>query len=191
MPRNVEIKARVADLSRIRARLADLGGQNTHELVQVDTFFNVPNGRLKLREFGDGTAELISYHREDQSGPKLSCYERVACENPKRLSKALAKVLGVRGVVRKRRQVTLIGRTRIHLDEVENLGSFVELEVVLNDEELVSKGEQVAQDLLVELGIPGSCLLAMAYIDLLENADAALQASTSDGASQVQNGKRS
>ena len=171
MARNVEIKARVTDFSSIRAQLARLDGRKVHELVQVDTFFNAPSGRLKLREFGDGTAELILYHRADQSGPKLSDYERVACENPKELGRALAKVLGIRGVVRKKRQVTLIDRTRVHLDEVEGLGSFVELEVVLHDEEPTSVGEQVARDLLGKLGIPESCLLPVAYIDLMEDPE--------------------
>jgi predicted adenylyl cyclase CyaB len=170
MARNVEIKAKVSDLSLPRARLAKLNGQDSYSLSQIDTFFNAPLGRLKLREFGDGAAELISYHRADQSGPKLCDYERVACKNPKELGKTLAKSLGIRGVVIKKRQVTLIGRTRVHLDEVEGLGSFVELEVVLDRDEPVSVGERVVADLLRELGIPQSCLRSAAYIDLLEEA---------------------
>ena len=81
MARNVEIKAKVPDLSLLKARRVKLNGHDTHELRQTDTFFHAPRGRLKLREFGDGTAELISYHRADQSDPKLSDYQRVTSAN--------------------------------------------------------------------------------------------------------------
>lgn len=148
-----------------------LNARDTRELQQTDTFFHTPRGRLKLREFGDGTAELISYHRADQSGPRLSEYERVACDNPKALFRMLANSPGVRGVVRKKREVALIDRTRVHLDEVEGLGPFVEIEVVLADAETVSAGERIAEELLRELGISRSSLVSTAYIDLMEHPE--------------------
>jgi predicted adenylyl cyclase CyaB len=86
------------------------------------------------------------------------------------LSQALRSVLPVRGVVVKRREVIVVGRTRIHLDEVSNLGTFVELEVVLRGDESPEAGTREALQLLEILGISTSTLLSGAYIDLLERA---------------------
>ena len=170
MARNVEIKARASDLAVIQRGVEALGGRAVGELTQTDTFFNVPDGRLKLREFGDGSAQLISYVRDDQRGPKLSNYLVTTVSDPGRLRSVLGHALGVRGVVRKRRTLLLLGQTRIHLDEVEGLGTFIEFEVVLRDDESDAEGERVARDLLDKLAIPPSDLVARAYIDLVEDA---------------------
>jgi predicted adenylyl cyclase CyaB len=97
-------------------------------------------------------------------------YTRHPCQNARALSETLGTVLPVRGIVLKRREVFLVGRTRIHLDRVHNLGSFVELEVVLSDGESVEHGTHVALELLQKLEISETGLLAQAYIDLLEAA---------------------
>jgi len=165
--RNVEIKARVAGVGAIRARAVLLASAASEILTQTDTFFVVPQGRLKVREFSDGSGELISYSRPDQLGPKESVYTRYPCQNAKSLSETLGRALPVRGLVVKRREVFLVGRTRVHLDEVEGLGCFVELEVVLRDGEAVEHGEHEAHDLLRALEIPETDLVAAAYIDLL------------------------
>jgi len=168
MARNVELKARVADLDGIRARLAAMPWLGEHVLIQTDTFFCVKRGRLKLREFDDGTGELIYYERADQPGAKLSRYDRMPCADPRIMRRSLASALGVRGVVKKRRQVILIGNTRVHLDEVEGLGSFVELEVVLDPRESIAAAERTAADLLQTLAIPDGDLVSGAYVDLLD-----------------------
>src|SRR5713101_6441952 len=144
MASNVEIKARVTDAATMRPRLESLGTSAPEELVQVDTFYNVPTGRLKLREFANGTGELIYYERPDAVGPNVSSYFRAPSSDPASLRDVLARSLGVRATVRKRRDVFLIGQTRIHLDEVEGLGSFIEFEVVLCDGQSVADGERVA-----------------------------------------------
>ena len=123
---------------------------------------------MKLRQSSDGSGELIFYERSDQAGPKESSYSRCACPEPKAVSAVLGQALGVRGVVEKRREVFIIGRTRIHLDDVRGLGSFLEIEVVLDDGEAAAAGEQVARELLAAFGVPASALVARAYIDLLE-----------------------
>ena len=170
MARNVEIKARVVALDAIRMNAQSLASGPGEILHQTDTFFAVPDGRLKVREFSDGTGELISYHRPNQRGPKTSVYTRYGCENAKALADTLSRVLPVRGVVTKRREVFLVGSTRVHLDDVDRLGSFVELEVVLSDGESVEDGERVARELLLALEIPESGLISEAYIDLLQGA---------------------
>lgn len=170
MARNVEIKARVAGLDAIRARAASLASGPGEVVHQTDTFFVVPQGRLKIREFADGSGELISYERPDEPGPKLSAYSRVACRDARELVSALSRVLPVRGTVVKRREVFLVGRTRVHLDQVERLGAFVELEVVMGDGDPVEGADREARDLLEALAIPPATLVTGAYVDLLDEA---------------------
>jgi predicted adenylyl cyclase CyaB len=166
--RNVEIKARVENLTPIRTRAATLTTDGSRTIDQVDTFFAVPHGRLKVRAFADGSGELIAYERTDEPGPKQSSYTRVECSDAAALCEALARVLQRRGVVAKHREVFVAGRTRIHLDVVEHLGAFVELEVVLADGESVEAGRREAHNLLSVLQIPESDLVPGAYIDLIE-----------------------
>jgi predicted adenylyl cyclase CyaB len=171
--RNIEVKARIPanQIEAIRERAAALALKPPEVLCQIDTFFNIPKGRLKLREFTDGPAELIFYERPDQAGPKPSSYIRLPIVSPKSLHEALSGVLGVRGVVEKRREVLRVGQTRIHLDEVQALGSFLELEVVLRESQPDAEGEVIAEQLLRELGLRTDCLVSAAYIDLLEEVN--------------------
>lgn len=168
MARNVEIKARVADLPRLRARLAALAAAPPQALEQTDTFFPVPGGRLKLRRERDRAGELILYQRPDRPGPKVSAYLRMHCPDPAHLGAILGRRLGERGVVEKRRELFLVGRARVHLDEVRDLGAYVEIEVVLAAGEPAAQGEREARALLAALEVPDSALEARAYIDLLE-----------------------
>jgi adenylate cyclase class IV len=168
MARNVEIKARVQSLDAIR-RVALALAQGAPEIIpQIDVFFVVPAGRLKLRKFADGSGELIAYDRADRAGPKQSSYAVASCADADALCDALSRALTVRGCVVKRRELFLVGRTRVHLDEVEGLGTFVELEVVLRNEESSDSGEREARELMGRLGIAEECLVPTAYIDLLE-----------------------
>ena len=167
MNRNVEIKARVFDLTSIRARAEAIADSGPVLIEQVDTFFEGRNGRLKLREFPGENGELIYYDRPDSVGPTESQYIRAASSDPGELREALSRALGVKAVVRKRRTLYLTGQTRIHLDEVEGLGQFVELEVVLRPEQSTADGIQVAEDLMEKLGITSDSLLDKAYVDLL------------------------
>ncbi len=168
MPRNVEIKARVQSMDAVRARAAALSDASAVVLDQEDTFFNVPEGRLKLRVFPDGKGELIAYRRPDSIGPKTSEYFVYRTPHPGPLKELLTVALGARGVVRKRRLLYLVGATRIHLDEVEGLGAFLELEVVLAADQPEAEGEVIARHFLAELGIRDEDRVAAAYIDLLE-----------------------
>jgi predicted adenylyl cyclase CyaB len=170
--RNIEVKARIADPASLRSRVASLAPLPCEVLVQRDTFFAVPRGRLKLRELSGGSGELIFYERADHAGPKESSFLRYACREPGVLSMVLDHAFGVRGVVEKRREVFMIGRTRVHLDEVRGLGSFLEIEVVLDDGEAAASGEHVARELLAVFGIRETALVGRAYIDLLEESKA-------------------
>ena len=172
MAANIEIKAQVTDLERVRALAERLDVRERLRLVQKDTFFHAPLGRLKLREFEDGSAELIGYDRPDDAGPKRSRYERAAVADAGALAAALSMTLGVRGVVEKLRDVLLVGPTRIHLDQVTGLGSFVELEVVMQSGQDPAEGEATARRLLDALEIADDALISSAYIDLLDGGPA-------------------
>ena len=167
MPRNIEIKARVDDLAAIGAVAAALADRGPFEIVQDDTFFRCDRGRLKLRSFPDGTGELIFYRRADQRGPKESFYVRVPTSAPDALRDTLALAHGEAGRVRKHRTLFVVGRTRVHLDSVEGLGSFVELEVVMDDGDEAAAAIQEAHDLMGRLGIAPSQLVVGAYVDMM------------------------
>ena len=169
MPNKVEIKARVKNPNFLRAGSIALADKPLEIIIQIDTFFKIPEGRLKLRDFGDGTGQLIWYHRPDQMGPKISDYAISATEDPVGLVEVLGKSLPVLGVVSKKRNLFMCGRTRIHLDEVENLGWFMELEVVLTQGEDAAVGEAEAEHLMQKLNIQKDDLVEGAYFDLLHN----------------------
>lgn len=168
MPRNVEIKARLADAS-LQARLAaELAGNDGEVIQQEDIFFPCPEGRLKLRILAADHGELIFYHRPDQAGPKTSSYAISVTREPDQLRRVMALALGERAVVRKTRRLFLVGRTRVHLDVVEDLGDFLELEVVMADDEDLAVGEREAAELMAELQVGPNDLIEGAYVDLLE-----------------------
>ncbi len=170
MARNIEIKARLPQgFAEVEARTQPLAHHGPELIVQDDTFFHVPHGRLKLRQFADGSAELIAYHRPDTPGPKLSDFIRTPVAEPGALRQSLAITCGLRGRVRKQRTLYLVGQTRVHLDRVEGLGDHLELEVVLRDGQSAEDGDAVARDLIARLGIAPAQLIAGAYIDLLES----------------------
>lgn len=167
MARNIEIKAHAPDFQE-KSRIAHaLSGAAPKVIKQEDVFFNVPRGRLKLRFFSPSAGELIFYERQDQEGPKLSDYSIYRSTEPQVLKNVLATAYGIRGIVRKTRDLYMVGRTRIHLDQVEELGEFVELEVVLEPGEELAAGEREAKELMAKLKILPEHLLQNAYIDLL------------------------
>ena len=129
--RNVELKARCADLAAARGVVQQLGARAAGVEVQADTYFRVGHGRLKLREIEGQSAVLIWYARPDADQARISSYYLVPVPEPEALKAALAAALGVRGEVRKRRTIYLWHNVRIHLDKVAGLGNFVEFEAVL------------------------------------------------------------
>ena len=169
MATNVEIKSRVRNPEALLARVREVAGESCEIIEQEDTFFYTHNGRLKLRILSPDCGQLIHYEREDERGPKSSYYLISETADPASLKALLAASLGVRGVVRKTRRLYMIGRTRVHLDEVDGLGSFAELEIVLEPGESEESGERTARDLMSKLGIQKSDLVDGAYIDLIES----------------------
>lgn len=171
MAKNIEIKARIKNLVLLKQLTEELSDTPCQLLIQEDIFFESPTGRLKLRVFDSGRGELIYYARDDLSQAKESTYLISKTDEPETLKAILSTILTVRGRVRKRRHLYLAGQTRIHLDEVENLGHFVELEFVLRDDQTAADGQQVIRDLMNRLNIKEEDLIAGAYLDLLSEAD--------------------
>jgi homotetrameric cytidine deaminase len=165
--RNVELKARDRDPARSLERALALGAEDRGELRQRDTYFAAPRGRLKLREQDPGGAELIAYERPDRTDARESRYRLAPVADGAALRDALDAALGTTGVVAKRRRLLLWEGVRIHLDEVEGLGAFVELEGVAEPgSDLTAEAERVAR-LRAELRIADDDLVATSYADLL------------------------
>jgi predicted adenylyl cyclase CyaB len=172
MARNIEIKAYITSVEELALRAAPLATEGPSEIVQDDTFFNCSLGRLKLRAFGPDHGELIFYRRDNLAGPKESFYVCSTTRSPDTLRETLALAYGTLGRIRKHRTLFIAGRTRIHLDRVEELGHFLELEVVLGDGESVERGVAEAHELMDKLGVHPSQLIEGAYLDL-QNAQRA------------------
>lgn len=168
MPANIEIKARARDFEAIKSRAEGLSDTPVQIIPQEDIFFNVEKGRLKLRILAPDQAQLIYYTRPDQEGPKRSEYHLAYSSDPVNLRRVLELAYGIRGVVRKTRYLYLVGQTRVHLDDVEGLGRFMELEVVLEEGQSDAEGQNVAEELMSALGVVRGDLIDGAYMDMLE-----------------------
>jgi adenylate cyclase, class 2 len=168
MHNNIEIKARCADASFIRNYLQQHNADFKGTDFQTDTYFNVNNGRLKLRQ-GNIENSLIYYKRENKAGPKLSevILFKVK-EESELLKKALTQSNGIKVEVKKKREIYFIENVKFHIDEVEGLGSFVEIESIDEDG---SKGIDLIKkqcDFYVQaLQIEEDDLLTMSYSDML------------------------
>ena len=168
MPKNIEIKARVRDLTDLKRRAETISDSSLEVIPQEDTFFVTAKGRLKLRVLAPDRAQLVYYERPDQEGPKRSDYFIFNTNDPENLKTALTLALGIRGVIKKTRFLYRVGQTRLHLDAVEGLGQFIELEVVMRDDQSDAEGQAIADELMKKLGIEPNDLIEGAYMDLLE-----------------------
>ncbi len=166
---NVEIKARCADPAAIRSYLLAHNAEFKGVDEQTDTYFNVPNGRLKLRE-GRIENNLIQYSRPNQAGPKNSDFKLVKVPDAAGLKTALTASLGIKVVVQKKREIYFIGNVKFHVDEVPALGSFMEIEAGN-----IGTGAGIDQPALLQqcqyymeqLGIRNEDLIQVSYSDML------------------------
>ena len=172
---NVEIKARDADPAATAARCVALGASDEGMLAQRDTYFAARAGRLKLREIEGETAELIAYRRPDATEPEASSYIRTPVPAPDDLRASLDAALGTTVVVVKRRRLFIWEHVRIHLDEVDGLGTFLELEALVGAgrNDLDGAHEKITR-LRGELAIDDDALVSAGYSDLLLDGPEAL-----------------
>jgi predicted adenylyl cyclase CyaB len=165
--RNIEIKSAVTDLAALERRVLAIGAIRVWTRGQRDTFFRVPEGYLKLRVIEGSPAELIAYARAPGTDPRPSEYDIAPVADPARLEEVLARSLGRRGVVEKTRTLYLWRHTRIHLDEVAGLGTFLELETVVDGISL-DEAEAEAREAIRALELDPSRFLDRPYLELLE-----------------------
>ncbi len=168
MRANLELKARCADLASARERAREIATSWLGVDEQVDTYFSTRAGRLKLRESSLSGAQLVPYFRADERAVKRSDYQRIAVEDGVGLVRMLSAMLGVHRVVRKRREIALYENVRIHLDRVDGLGTFIELEAVWDGAEAGLAEQQRKLAFLRErLGVRDEDLIAGSYETLL------------------------
>jgi homotetrameric cytidine deaminase len=165
--RNIELKARDPDPARTLELALALGAEDRGHITQRDTYFTGARGRLKLREQDPGPAELIQYRRPDEGRAHTSEYRRVPVAEAEALREALDAAHGTLVVVDKRRRLLTWEGVRIHLDEVEGLGSFLELEAVAAEQSDLSHERAKVARLRAELRIADADLVAESYSDLL------------------------
>jgi homotetrameric cytidine deaminase len=172
---NIELKARGADLDEAAARAVALGASDEGVLSQRDTYYAARSGRLKLREDPKRGSELIAYRRPDTPEAKESGYLLAPVSAPADLNDALSAALGdPLVVVSKQRHLLLWEGVRIHLDVVEGLGTFIELEAVLPDAGDPTTAQAKVERLRQELSITDDALVAGGYADLLMDGPQAL-----------------
>lgn len=169
--RNVEIKARFNSPEQFESAVAIAkklsGDENGVILVQRDVFFNSTTGRLKLRYEEGRVSRLIQYSRPDTTTAKLSEFKLLTVAEPELLEQMLRDSVGVKGIVEKTRHLFMVGQTRVHLDNVKNLGHFFELEVCLRPEQTVEEGDAIAKQLQKDFEITEEQLMSGAYMDEL------------------------
>lgn len=166
---NFEVKARTARQADIRAWLHEQNADFKGVDFQTDTYFHVPHGRLKLRE-GNIENSLIQYFRADDPAARVSDVALAPVADSAALKNALARALGVKIEVRKRREIYFLGNVKIHLDELAGLGQFVEIEVIApNPDTPVAELEAQCRQLMAAFQIRPEDVLAVSYSDMALN----------------------
>ena len=164
---NVEIKARCSNAEKVRNYLQKNNAEFKGTDLQTDTYFNVSNGRLKLRE-GNIENNLIYYERHNLAGPKSSDFILTKIAEAKNLKESLSKANGIKTVVKKKREIYYIQNVKFHIDEVDGLGAFVEIEAG-NIEADLSKAElqQQCEFYMNAFGIQSKDLIEFSYSDMI------------------------
>jgi predicted adenylyl cyclase CyaB len=165
MPQNLEIKCAYSSLAKARRIARRIGASSMGSLRQIDTYYRVNSGRLKLREINGNQFELIYYHRPNARGSRYSDYTIVSLEEPRAAKSLFQSLLGVSVVVRKKRALFLYKNARIHIDSVERLGTFIEVEVVMKSGK--RQARDLMQFLMKEFGVDQKMLLGGSYSDLI------------------------
>ena len=163
--RNLEFKAPLPDARAMLGKMRAAGAELWGDLRQTDTYFEVPAGRLKLRETAGYQAKLIYYERAETSERRESDYFVTPLPDPVTALDVLSRALAVRAIVRKKRTLVLLDTTRIHFDNVDGLGQFLEIEVPVGDDE--EAAERRLNSLIGALDLTWADCIRRSYIDLL------------------------
>ena len=163
---NVEAKFKLVNAVHAREVATRLGFEARGILLQRDTFFHVAHGKLKLREETAG-ARLIHYRRSREGDLELSDYEIVPVAEPARTRSMLASALGILAEIRKQRTLLMRGNIRLHLDCVEGLGEFGEIEAVLESGETAESNRVAVREILSALDIDERDLIGVSYFEMM------------------------
>ncbi len=167
----VELKAKIDNIDKVREKILKLNAKFIGKFRQIDTYFNVPKGRLKLREVeGKPHAQLIYYERENIATPKKSEVFILEISNPEEFKEKTEKILGIKSVVDKVREVYVYRETKIHLDSVKRLGYFIEFEKETSDLE-IENCRKFLEKLMEKLKIKRENLIELSYGELILNAE--------------------
>jgi predicted adenylyl cyclase CyaB len=164
--RNLEAKFRLNNLGEARERAEAIGFSYRATLVQCDTFFAMPRSKLKLREEADG-AWLIDYQRDHDGALELSNYAITPVADPVSAKAVLDAVLGTIAQVRKRRILLVRDNIRLHLDEVEGLGQFGEIEAVVPEGATAEIYRPAVATILTALAVEHDELVGVSYFELI------------------------
>lgn len=163
----IEIKARTSETDRIRDIIIEKDAIFKGIDHQVDTYFNVPKGRLKLRE-GNIESTLIQYDRPNQLGPKQSKVKLYKPQAASALKEVLAESIGVWKIVDKKREIYFVDNVKFHLDVVKNLGQFVEIEAIDEDGSIgLSKIKEQCDHYIKLFNILDEDLIECSYSDMV------------------------
>jgi adenylate cyclase class 2 len=160
------------DRARSRATAVALGAADRGVMTQTDTYFHSSAGRLKLRQTGRQSAELIAYQRPDVDGQRESRYRIAELADGEQMLALLGEALGVRVVVSKRRHLFIYENVRIHLDTVQGLGEFIEFEAVVDDDADDRLEAQKLDWLIEAFAIRTADIVSAGYRELLLNMGA-------------------
>lgn len=164
---NVEIKAKCSNPDELRSILKEKNADYIGTDHQVDTYFNVPAGRLKLRE-GSIENNLIYYRRSNTKEPKASDINLVPIDNPEAMKELLSNAFGIWKIVDKKREIYFIDNVKFHLDEVQQLGNFVEIEAIDEDGNIgEAKLREQCQRYRQLFDISEEDLVAVSYSDMV------------------------
>ena len=166
----VELKAKIDNIDKVREKILKLNAEFIGKFHQIDTYFNVPKGRLKLREIeGKPHAQLIYYERENIATPKKSEVFILEISNPEEFKEKTEKILGIKSVVDKVREVYVYRETKIHLDSVKRLGCFIEFEKETLESE-IEETRSFLEKLMKKLEIRWENLIESSYGELILNS---------------------
>ena len=169
MPKNLELKSAYDSLSRAKRIARAMGAVHKGTLRQVDTYFNVSSGRLKLREIDREEFELIYYKRGNAKTSRYSDYRIVPLTEPRSARELFRVLFGISVVVRKKRTLFLYQNARIHVDSVQRLGTFIEFEVIVNRGK--KQARALMQFLRKEFSIDQTSLVGGSYSDMLRRKE--------------------
>jgi predicted adenylyl cyclase CyaB len=171
MAKNLEIKAFCPDLEETEAIVKKIATDFLGLDTQTDTYFYTKSGRIKFRESSLSGFYLIPYLRPDQTDAKLSLYAKIDVLDAANVKSLFEQLLGVQSIVKKKRAIYLYENVRIHLDEVEGLGTFLEFEAVFDDKNNFDEEKQKdkVDYLMQKLDVKKEMLIAASYENLLQD----------------------